>query len=133
MGVKSGRSRGAGYWAGIVEEWRRSGMSQKAFCLEKQLSYSAFYYWYRKLAECPPTAGPVEKSAGRNNPKLTLAEVVLVESERGSSSEGMGTGQANDVGGVRYEISLRGDRRIRLGADFEEVVLARLVRALESC
>ena len=133
MGRKSARSRGVGYWAGIVEEWRQSGMAQKTFCLEKQLSYSAFYYWYRKLAEFPPDARSEEKSAGRDNPKLTLDEVVLVETERGSSPGSLGDGQGNCYGAACYEISLCSNRRICLGADFEEAVLVRLVRVLENC
>lgn len=49
MGRKNRRSRGAEYWRGIYEQWRRSGMAQRTFCVEKDLNYYAFYYWYRKL------------------------------------------------------------------------------------
>jgi hypothetical protein len=49
MGRKSGRSRDAEYWQGIFVEWRSREMTQQAFCQEKQLSYTTFYYWYRKL------------------------------------------------------------------------------------
>jgi hypothetical protein len=106
-------------------------MAQTAFCREKQLSHNAFYYWYRKLSE-HSQAGLVEVAAAGGEPlKLPLAEVVVVEPEPGSppGSRGDGQDKCDDAG--CYEICLRGERRIRLGADFEESVVARLVRVLE--
>lgn len=31
----------------MIEEWKQSGLSQKAFCREKNLRYYVFHYWYK--------------------------------------------------------------------------------------
>ena len=33
----------------LVEEFNRSGLTQRAFCLQKQIIHSTFQYWYLKL------------------------------------------------------------------------------------
>lgn len=38
-------------WAELVEESRRSGMSQSAFCREAGVSVGALQYWIRKFRE----------------------------------------------------------------------------------
>jgi len=130
MGRESGRSRGAEFWRGIFEQWRQSGKAQRTFCLEKQLSYYTFYYWYRKLVFA---RGSEEKPTGGKQARMPLAEVLLVEPERGSSPMSPGADHDGSGGVAWYEISLPRGHRIRVGADFEEAVLVRLVRALESC
>ena len=35
----------------IVEAWRDSGLSKKAFCEERGIVKSIFYYWYKKYRE----------------------------------------------------------------------------------
>ena len=130
MGRKSGRSRGAEFWRGIFEQWRRSGMAQRTFCVEKGLNYYAFYYWYRKLVLNNVTE---KKSAEGKQLRMPLAEVVVVESEHQGYPKSVAVG-LEDIGKTAwYEISLPRGRRIRVGADFEETALIRLVRALESC
>jgi hypothetical protein len=37
-------------WEDRIHAWEKSGLSQKAYCRQEQLSFSAFYYWRRKLA-----------------------------------------------------------------------------------
>jgi hypothetical protein len=49
----------ATHWLPLVEQWRHSGQSQKAFCREHELNYDQFVYWRRKLAQ------PVEAAAQR--------------------------------------------------------------------
>ena len=43
------------------------------------------------------------------------------------------TPATNAVSEARYEIVLRGERRVLIGGSFEESALTRLVRALEGC
>lgn len=131
MGRKSGRSRGAEYWQRIFVEWRQSGMAQRTFCVEKELSYTTFYYWYRKLIL---KHGSEKKTAGRKQARLPFTEVVLVETDPGPSPKNHGVDcQGGCSEAAWYEISLPRERRIRMSADFEEAVLVRLVRVLENC
>lgn len=37
-------------WGPLIETWRHSGQTQKAFCRERDLSYDQFVYWKRKFA-----------------------------------------------------------------------------------
>jgi len=30
-----------------IEQWQQSGLTQKAFCLQNDLSYHVFHYWYK--------------------------------------------------------------------------------------
>jgi len=32
----------------LIEEWQRSGLSQKAFCIDREVDLSVFTYWRRK-------------------------------------------------------------------------------------
>ena len=41
----------ASRWLPLVEQWRHSGQTQKAFCRENSLNYDQFVYWRRKLAQ----------------------------------------------------------------------------------
>jgi hypothetical protein len=36
-------------WEGTIREWSESGLSQRAYCLRQNLTYSAFRYWYQRL------------------------------------------------------------------------------------
>lgn len=31
----------------MIEAWKQSGLSQRAFCEKNNITYSTFYYWYR--------------------------------------------------------------------------------------
>jgi len=39
---------------GIHQEWQRSGLSRKAFCKERGISYATFNYWSKRLTEPGP-------------------------------------------------------------------------------
>ena len=32
----------------IVEQWKQSGLSQRAFCEQRSLKFHTFYYWYKR-------------------------------------------------------------------------------------
>jgi hypothetical protein len=36
------------FFEGIIR-WQQSGLSQKAWCEENGITYSAFHYWYRRF------------------------------------------------------------------------------------
>ena len=38
-------------WKGFVEEWKQSGLSKEAYCKQKDLTYSAFFSWSKKLED----------------------------------------------------------------------------------
>lgn len=50
-------------WRQHIEEWRNSGLSQQAFCRDRNLSYHQFHYWRKKLALATVDETPLRSSA----------------------------------------------------------------------
>jgi hypothetical protein len=38
----------------LIEQWKTSGLSQKAFCQQHQVRYSVFHYWYKQYRVAHP-------------------------------------------------------------------------------
>jgi hypothetical protein len=55
MGTKKGRK----HWEGIIDTWRGSGKSQRAFCQAKKMSYWSFRYWKERIENHEAEGGPV--------------------------------------------------------------------------
>ena len=49
-------------WAGIVEECRMSGLSNRSYCRERGISEKTYYYWLRKLRQAAITAAGAQAS-----------------------------------------------------------------------
>lgn len=39
------------FWTQQIEEWKASALSQKAFCIQKQLSFVQFQYWRKRCQD----------------------------------------------------------------------------------
>jgi hypothetical protein len=48
---QSASPRGRVYWEQIHAEWKASGLTQPAFCRERNILYSTFAYWRTQLKE----------------------------------------------------------------------------------
>lgn len=35
----------------LIEQWKTSGLSQKAFCLQHEVRYYVFHYWYKRYRD----------------------------------------------------------------------------------
>lgn len=46
-------------WRKIIQSWQTSDLTQKQFCAQQSIAYSAFYYWFKNFRE--------EKSASKVN------------------------------------------------------------------
>lgn len=55
-----------------IREWQNSGLSKKAFCRERKITYQTFHYWFKRLS--------VEASSG-------FAQVNIARSQHTSSFE----------------------------------------------
>lgn len=51
------------YWYALIEEWRLSGLTQKAFCQQRELSLPTFGYWVKKLRAQAGESASAESSA----------------------------------------------------------------------
>jgi len=50
----------------LIEQWQGSGKSQKLFCMERDLTYTTFYYWLKRYRRGQDESNflPVEISSG---------------------------------------------------------------------
>lgn len=35
----------------LIAQWKTSGLSQKAFCLQYEVQYCVFHYWYKRYRQ----------------------------------------------------------------------------------
>ncbi len=104
------------YWREQLHEWAQSGVSQKQFCQQRDLSPHAFTWWkarYRDELNLPYRA--VRRSSGKDS-KHRFLEVKV--SSPGSE--------------LLYEVVLGNHRVIRVGDRFDCESLTRLIKAVES-
>ena len=101
-----------------VEDQGASGLSVQDYCFAHGLSVQAFYGWRRSLAAEPgdQDVAPVES---RPLPLPAFAEVVEESPEPAQAV-------------AEVEVVLRSGHRLRVGPDFHEEALRRLVVVLES-
>lgn len=106
------------YWRGHVAAQAESGLVIEDYCIAHGLKRRNFQRWRRRFKD--ELGGPA--GAGRESavvPEAAFAEVVVV-------------GREAPEAGPAIEVVLRGDRRLRVAAGFEEETLQRLVTLLES-
>jgi hypothetical protein len=107
------------FWSRHWAAWQSSGLSQRAYCQQQGLSYSAFGYWRNRLNRV--------KSAAIRPPFVPLLiEPPAVEAGGAESVAPIHCGRGTGV-----EIRLVHGRSIVVDADFDEAVLARVIRVME--
>ncbi len=60
----------------MIEQWRTSGLSQKAFCEQQSIRYYVFHYWYKRYRLD-------QSGTGKNNSafvKLQIAKPISASS-----------------------------------------------------
>lgn len=109
------------HWRTLIDEQVRSGLTIKAFCLQRQLPKSKFYHWKAILraldagTPSPPLAQPKPQSQSRDTPVSAAFLPVRV------------------VPDTLVELTLTNGVQLKLplGANVEQV--ARLVKAVAAC
>jgi len=100
----------AAFWSGHIATWRRSGLSQGAYCRQHGLSQSSLSYW-RKRFGTTPGKGAV--------PAVTFVPVPLPPPP-----------QAAIAPTEPILVHVGSDFRIEIRGDFAAVVLEKLIRTL---
>ncbi len=110
------------YWRGMVETWRRSGLTQTEFCRQRGFNQGTFNWWKRQLARtCDGPGGDrVPPSSDIPARRSTAFAPVHI--------------QAGDVRAAdRFiELVLPGDRRIRCCGPIDRQQLTDLLAVLEA-
>jgi transposase len=113
MSRSKGDTEKARYWQRTISEAARSGMSIRAFCRQRRLRESQFYWWQHKL-RAGREAGTAPRPSGDARP----ASFALVSDEPG----------AIDVG---IELVLGEGRKLRIRQGVDEATLRAVLAALE--
>ena len=109
-------------WVRRIEEWKSSGLTQRAYCAQESISYATFKSWRGRVRRAankpvePARLVPVQVLAGRDSGTALSRRPDRAHS--GLSAHGV-------------EIRLGSGRAIVLDARFDEVELGRLIRLLE--
>jgi transposase-like protein len=113
MSSSKGDAEKARYWQRTISEAARSGMSIRAFCRQRRLRESQFYWWQRKL-RAGRKAGPTPRPSGHGRP----ASFALVSDEAGATDAGI-------------ELVLGEGRKLRIRQGVDEETLRAVLDALE--
>ncbi len=104
------RSSKEQFWRQLLRQWRRSGLSVRDFCAERQVSEPSFYYWRRAIAQrdaLAPCFVPVR---------------VIPDEPPPIAGTGSGSG---------LELVLGAGRLLRIGPGFDAATLRRVLALLE--
>jgi transposase-like protein len=114
------------YWRALIEECRRSGVSQAEFCRRRDIPSGTLGYWKCILAR----EGPRSRSSVRSGPEppAFLPMRITVPPPR---PEGVETDAASDEGS-ELEIVLGHGRRIRVRGRVDVQWLGQVVAALDA-
>lgn len=77
-------------WRELIQSWQASDLTQKQFCAQHSIAYSAFHYWFKKFREekTSPGIGPgfspvtISSNKPAENHGSVLAELVLADGRR---------------------------------------------------
>lgn len=71
----------------MVGGWQQSGLSQKAYCEQKQIRYHVFHYWYKRYRDEQSNIGepafiPLTVKPSFSDATCANIEVVLADGKR---------------------------------------------------
>jgi transposase len=95
------------FWRTMVQQWRRSGLSVRAFCYHHGLAQPSFYAWRRTLAQRDAAVQFVPVRLAPEPPTNTSASTSPLE------------------------LVLANGRRLRVAPGFDAATLTRLLTLLE--
>jgi transposase len=67
----------------LIDQWQQSGLSQRAFCEQVNLSYHIFHYWYKRYRnkESKPLSSFIKLAV--SSPSIcSAAEILLPDGKR---------------------------------------------------
>jgi len=135
MTERDRRRKARQQWQRLVSAQARSGQSVAAFCRERELRASHFFWWKKRLRAAGPDPAP------RETPVTKFVEVKLTR----AVPERAGMGAASRAamlarpavdsrpgGDGRVEVVLRNGRSLRVGPGFDAAHVQALAAVLES-
>lgn len=115
------RAEVARLWARHMEGWKASGLTQRAYCERKSISYDTFKRWRLRLRGERGCGGPAVRLVPVS---VGSAKAMRPQAVSGQAADGRGVARG-------VEVRLASGRSLVLGGEFDELGLARLIRLLE--
>ncbi|WP_086134638.1 IS66 family insertion sequence element accessory protein TnpA [Methylocaldum sp. SAD2] len=107
------------FWRRHWAAWQSSGLSQRAYCQQPGLSFSAFGYWRSRVKDSAtspaPAFVPVRVETAAREASGVTETPIPIHADTGSS----------------VEIRLAHGRTIRVQPGFDEALLARVIRVIQ--
>lgn len=108
------------FWLGLLEEWRRSGLTGRDFCAAKAVSEASFYSWKREIARRDQEAVEGRGRTARAGAAAAALPAFLPVT------------MAPTAAPASLEVVLAGGRLLRVRGGFDSAVLRQLLAALEA-
>lgn len=122
-GARRGRAREE--WMQLCADWQRSGLRQAEFCRRRGLNLGTLRWWRSQLRTAAQRDTPVARATpATTSPVPTFVPVTV--------TTGALTASPRRARGPTVDVVLRGHRRVRVGPDLDERLLARVVLVLEA-
>ena len=110
------------YWRRLVRQWRRSGLTPRAFCVDRRISESSFYGWRREIVRRDAERGTTPKQVAGGQQSSGAAAPAFVELAIGANSALLP---------AAIEVVVAERRVLRVRPGFDADLLRQLVRLLE--
>lgn len=106
-------------WAGIMQECRNSGLSNRAWCQEHGISIKTFYYWQNKLRRTAAEQIRVKSAVSLAiQEQQTIVPVILPERESTSLN-------------IPAVIIQKGDLRIEINKGTSDTTVSAVLRSVK--
>jgi hypothetical protein len=115
------------YWQALLEEWRRSGLSQAEFCRRRGILPGTLAFWKHTLARDAETSGPRAPRPPATLPTFLPVRVVVRPPSTHDDHPGAAPPASEEIA-----IMLRGERQVRVRGRVDLPWLGQLVRMLET-
>jgi hypothetical protein len=123
------RGRSRAEWERLCGAWERSGLRQGEFCRQLGLNVETLRWWRSQLRRLPVRAAPSRLPAVAETRATPVAPPSFVPV---IVTPAQPTAPVRRTRGPTIDVLLRGRRRVRVGPDLDEHLLARVVGVLEA-
>lgn len=123
------RARSREQWVQLCADWERSGLRQAEFCRRRGLNLGTLRWWRSQLRTRARRDVQVLAPPARAAPATTIPVPTFVPVTVTADAVAVSPRRAR---GPTVDVVLRGHRRVRVGPDLDERLLARVVLVLEA-
>jgi hypothetical protein len=114
-GTRSNSTFREAHWRGVIEDWKKSGLTQVRFCHDRGITRTGLAYWRREIRIRDRMRFP--ETSGKNPRPFVPVNIVPLPSR---------------ISPGQVEIELENGRKIRVGPEIDSARLRTLVEIVGS-